>query len=103
MLLLVLQYLLHGIQECIQITQIAPEIVIKEDHVHVGRKMKTREQIILSMCYTYRHDYGLDKIPSAPLSCGITESERQYIHHMMSQIFDNDIAPNMDFKPDQSS
>jgi len=47
-----------------------------------------REQIIHSMCMTYRHDYGL-----------LSATERSSIHKTMSQIFDNDIAPNMSFKP----
>ena len=40
------------------------------------------------MCMTYRHDYGL-----------LSATERSSIHNTMSQIFDNDIAPNMTFKP----
>ncbi len=63
--------------------------------------MKTREQIITSMCYTYRHDYGLtisedDKMYT--LNSGVTEQERKAIWNNMAQIFDNDIAPYMDFK-----
>jgi hypothetical protein len=61
----------------------------------------TREQIIHNMCMTYRHDYGLtisedDKMYT--LNSGVTETERKYIWQQMSQIFDNDIAPYMDFK-----
>jgi hypothetical protein len=48
-----------------------------------------RDQIIHSMCVTYRHDYGL-----------LSPEERAGIHRTMGQIFDNDIAPNMLFKPD---
>jgi hypothetical protein len=63
--------------------------------------MRTREQIITSMCYTYRHDYGLtisedDKMYT--LNSGVTEQERKAIWNNMAQIFDNDIAPYMDFK-----
>ena len=63
--------------------------------------MRTREQIITSMCYTYRHDYGLtisedDKMYT--LNSGVTELERKAIWNNMAQIFDNDIAPYMDFK-----
>ena len=49
-----------------------------------------REQIIHSMCMTYRHDYGL-----------LSAEERAALHRTMSQIFDNDIAPHMTFKPSQ--
>jgi hypothetical protein len=61
----------------------------------------TREEIINSMCYTYRHDYGLtisedDKMYT--LNSGVTELERKGIWITMAQIFDNDIAPYMEFK-----
>lgn len=61
----------------------------------------TREEIITRMCYTYRHDYGLeisedDKMYT--LMSGVTKQEQQNIWNTMAQIFDNDIAPNMEFK-----
>lgn len=63
--------------------------------------MKTREEIINDMCLTFRHDYGLiisedDRMYS--LTSGMTEREREALYRDMSQIFDNDIAPYMDFK-----
>jgi hypothetical protein len=63
--------------------------------------MVNREQIINSMCFTYRHDYGLtitedDRMYT--LNSGVTETERKAIWNTMAQIFDNDIAPYMDFK-----
>ena len=66
--------------------------------------MKTREQIITDMCYTYRHDYGLDKDPNDPswLS-GMTPSEREGLYNTMAQIYDNDIKPIMDLKNGKSS
>ena len=61
--------------------------------------MKTREAIIISMCRTYRHDYGLDKPEGAyAFECGMTQSEREAVYRQMAQIFDNDIAPYMEFK-----
>lgn len=61
--------------------------------------MKTREEIITDMCYTYRHDYGLDKDPNDPswLS-GMTPDERKGLWETMAQIYDNDIATIMDLK-----
>lgn len=61
----------------------------------------TREEIINNMCLTYRHDYGLtisedDKMYT--LNSGVTELERKGIWNTMAQIFDNDIAPYMEFK-----
>lgn len=62
----------------------------------------TREQIINNMCMTFRHDYGLvisefDKI-EMPLMSGMTETERKSLWDHMAQIFDNDIAPHMEFR-----
>ncbi len=64
--------------------------------------MKTREEIITSMCYTLRHDYGLDKSLGTGfadiISSGMTNEERQALWRQMAQIFDNDIVPYMEFK-----
>lgn len=64
--------------------------------------MKTREQIINSMCFTFRHDYGLEKDLGngfvSELSAGMTKQEREALWNQMAQIFDNDIAPYMEFK-----
>jgi hypothetical protein len=66
--------------------------------------MKTREEIINDMCYTYRHDYGLDKDPNGPpwLS-GMTPEERKGLYNTMAQIFDNSILPVMELKNGKSS
>lgn len=53
------------------------------------------------MCMTFRHDYGLrisedDRMYS--LMPGMTEREAQGLFTTMSQIFDNDISPYMEFK-----
>jgi len=42
--------------------------------------MKTKEEIITGMCYTYRHDYGLRKSSDPggytfPFEAGMTEQE----------------------------
>lgn len=58
----------------------------------------TRDSIIHSMCLTYRHDYGLDKDPNDVIDSGMTTGERQALWNQMAQIFDNDIAPHMEFK-----
>lgn len=61
-----------------------------------------RKEVITSMCYTQRHDYGLDKTVGTGfadiISSGMTEDERQSLWNQMAQIFDNDIAPYMEFK-----
>jgi hypothetical protein len=72
--------------------------------------MKTREQIITDMCYTWRHDYGLTKPEPehdeaegifdiiGVLQSGMTDKERTSLWNQMAQIFDNNIAPHMIFK-----
>lgn len=69
--------------------------------------MHTREQIITSMCYTWRHDYGIVKDPEHKvrpgmtdfidsISAGMYQCERKQLWEKMAQIFDNDIAPHME-------
>jgi hypothetical protein len=59
----------------------------------------TREQIITLMCYTMRHDYGLSKDQQAfPFTAGMTEEERKSLWYEMAQLYDNCIAPYMEFK-----
>ena len=65
--------------------------------------MKTRDEIITDMCYTYRHDYGLNRSESDPTwVAGMTQSEREGLWRTMAQIYDNNIAPHMEFKNDLS-
>ena len=60
---------------------------------------KTREQIIHSMCMTWRHDYGLiNNDKTSPLDAGMADKEREILFNNMAQVFDNDIAPYMQFK-----
>jgi hypothetical protein len=69
--------------------------------------MKTREEIITSMCYTMRHDFGIvkekDEMHDASnsflsLTSGMYQEERHALWRQMAQLFDNDIAPYMEFK-----
>jgi hypothetical protein len=70
--------------------------------------MKTREEIIYSMCLTMRHDYGLTKEPVGSvygdtisfrnLTSGMSPDDRESLWSQMAQLFDNDIAPYMEFK-----
>jgi hypothetical protein len=64
--------------------------------------MTSREKIITSMCYTWRHDYGLPRQehdgPGGLVTAGLTDAERQLLWKQMAQLFDNDIAPYMEFK-----
>lgn len=58
------------------------------------QNLKNRDEIIESMCLTWRHDYGLEKGSFS----GMTKQEKESLRRQMSQVFDNDIAPYMDFK-----
>lgn len=69
--------------------------------------MLTREQIINSMCYTWRHDYGIVKDPEYKnyqndvidnISAGMYQWEREQLWKQMAQIFDNNIIPYMEFR-----
>jgi len=63
----------------------------------------TREQIITDMCITYRHDYGLDRLPTdPPWIAGMTSEERKGLWDTMAQIYDNNIKPNMDLQNGKS-
>jgi hypothetical protein len=65
--------------------------------------MKSREEIISDMCYTYRHDYGLNKDPNGPpWLLGMTPDERKGLYNTMAKIFDNNIAPIMEIKNGKS-
>jgi hypothetical protein len=56
--------------------------------------MKTKEEIINSMCLSYRHDYGLRKEPGEPnWTAGMTEKDAKMLYKTMEQIYNNDIAP----------
>ena len=65
--------------------------------------MKTRDEIITAMCLTWRHDYGVEYRehdgPGGLITMGLTEQQRQSLWNQMAQIFDNAIAPNMEFRP----
>ena len=56
--------------------------------------MKTKEEIITSMCYTYRHDFGLLKQEGEPnWTSGMTKKDAEMLYKTMEQIYNNDIEP----------
>ena len=61
--------------------------------------MKTKAEIINSMCYSYRHDYGLRKEPDDPnWTSGMTEQDAIMLYKTMEQLYTNDIEPHMELK-----
>ena len=63
--------------------------------------MKTREDVITSMCLTYNHAYFLptkDNDNTDLFNCALTQSEKDFLWRQMAQLFDNDIEPFMEVK-----
>jgi hypothetical protein len=64
--------------------------------------MKTRDQIIAAMCLTWRPDYSAERQehdgPGGLITMGLTDAQREILRQKMEQIFDNAIAPNMEFR-----
>ena len=71
--------------------QVDEEILIRFVRELLGTK--NREQIITNMCYTLRHDYGIDKKehdgPGGYISVGLTDEERKRLWNQMAQLYDN--------------
>ena len=61
-------------------------------------RSQNRNEIITNMCYTWRHDFGLDRQDDNPLSSGMTKDERSMLYLRMQQVFNNCIEPHMEFK-----
>jgi hypothetical protein len=55
--------------------------------------MRTRDQVISDLCYTWRHDFGLTKNADEVLSSGMTVEERTRLWLQMAQLYDNVIDP----------
>ena len=54
----------------------------------------SKEETIHNMCMTYRHDYGLRKLPGEPpWTSGMTEQDAKMLYKTMEQIYNNDIEP----------
>lgn len=53
---------------------------------------RIRHNVVTQMCYTKRHDYGLDKIDDY-YSSGMTEEERLCLYREMDQLYEHHIKP----------
>lgn len=60
--------------------------------------MKTRNQIIYDMCLRIRPDFGSLRVPGTKLDSGMTPAEQKQLFDQMADLFDNCIAPHMEFK-----
>lgn len=62
---------------------------------------KNKEEIIHNMCLTYDHAFVLPTKHDEddnPLNCALTAKEKECILRQMTQIFENNIEPFMEFK-----
>jgi hypothetical protein len=51
----------------------------------------------MDMCYTMRHDYGLNLHPDDSfIGSGMAEDERRALYRQMSQLYDHHIQPLVD-------
>lgn len=56
--------------------------------------MKSKEEVIHSMCITYRPDYGIRKKPTDPSwLIGMTEQEAKMLYKVMESLYNDDIEP----------
>jgi hypothetical protein len=67
--------------------------------------MKTKQDIITAMCFTFRQDYGLPKETirvegqAVPIgSSGMTQDEQDNLYRSMLQLYNNAIEPYMVLK-----
>lgn len=61
--------------------------------------MRTREEIIHSMCVMYREDYEVPKLATdPPWVRGMTALERRGLWRVMEQIYDINIKPVLEKK-----
>lgn len=59
--------------------------------------MKSRDEIITSMCLTWDHSYlAPEQEIFTNIKFGLSKEEKQALRNNMSQIFDNDIQPLLD-------
>ena len=76
--------------ECLCNTYTSSRISHQGDY----RMTNTREQTINNLCIAWRHDFDLEKAPSAGnLGSGMTPAERTALRNNMTQLYDNVIQP----------
>ena len=56
--------------------------------------MKSKEEVIYSMCLTYRPDYKIRKMSDdPPWTLGMTEHEAKMLYKIMEALYNDDIEP----------
>ena len=48
-----------------------------------------RDRMVESMCLTWRHDFGMDKLEGCDCCSGMTDNEREHLREQMGKLFDH--------------
>lgn len=51
-----------------------------------------RKSVVESMCFTFRHDFGLDRLNDNPHACGMNDIERQGLRNVIGQLYDHHVV-----------
>ena len=61
----------------------------------MNKVLVDRGRVVESMCLTWRHDFGLDKLEGCDFCSGMTDKEREHLRGQMGKLFDHHFAPAM--------
>lgn len=59
----------------------------------MSKLLVDRDRMVESMCLTWRHDFGLDKLEGCDFCSGMTDKEREHLRGQMGKLFDHHFAP----------
>lgn len=59
-------------------------------------KADIKTKTVNDMCYTVRHDFGLDKLDDDHITSGMTDAERKNLVSNMEQLYDHHISKFVD-------
>ena len=59
----------------------------------MSKVLVDRDRVVESMCLTWRHDFGLDKLEGCDFCSGMTDKEREHLRGQMGKLFDHHFAP----------
>jgi hypothetical protein len=61
----------------------------------MSKVLVDRDRVVESMCLTWRHDFGIDKLEGCDFCSGMTDKEREHLRGQMGKLFDHHFAPAM--------
>lgn len=59
----------------------------------MSKVLVDRDRVVESMCLTWRHDFGLDKLEGCDFCSGMTDKERDHMRGQIGKLFDHHFAP----------